>query len=343
MTRRRKYGPAIGALIALHVIVILAGFFAPYDFATQNRDLPFAPPTRPHFIDLQGQFHARPFIYDWAPAPGVFGSYEEDTARARPVYFFVQGPPYTIGGVLSSSIHLFGVDEPARILLLGTDDFGRDQFSRLLYGGQISLWAGLLAAAISLTIGLTLGSLAGFYGGWIDRIFMWLVDLFLALPWLYLLFAVRAFLPLHISAAQTFLLLTMVIGLVGWARPARLVRSVVLSAKERNYVLAARGFGGSDLYLLCRHVLPDTYGILFTQAAILVPQYILAEVTMSFLGLGVGEPVPSWGNMLSYLQKYYVLASYWWMFAPGVVLIWVFLIYYILASDLQTRLKLVRI
>lgn len=343
MARRKKYGLIIGVLIALHLVVVLAGFFAPYDYAAQNRELPFAPPTRLHFVDQQGHFHARPFIYEWAPGPGEFGSYREDTARVWPVHFLVQGDRYTIGGVLTASTHLFGVEEPATILLLGSDDFGRDQFSRLLYGGQISLWAGLLAAALSLAVGLALGSLAGFYGGWIDRIFVWLVDLFLALPWLYLLFAVRAFLPLHISAAQTFLLLTVVIGLVGWARPARLVRSVVLSAKERNYVLAARGFGASDLYLLRRHVLPDTYGILLTQAALLVPQYILAEVTMSFLGLGVGEPVPSWGNMLSYLQKYYVLTSYWWMFAPGVVLILVFLVYYSLASDLQARLRLVKI
>jgi peptide/nickel transport system permease protein len=167
-------------------------------------------------------------------------------------------------------------------------------------------------------------------------------DLFLALPWLYLLFAVRAFMPLHIEPAQAFMLLIAVIGFIGWARPARLIRGIVLSAKERSYVLAARGFGASDLYVMRRHVLPETSGVLLTQAALLVPQYILAEVTLSFLGLGVGEPVPSWGNMLASLQKYYVLTSYSWMFAPGLALIPVFLLYYKLCSVLQERIKFVR-
>ncbi len=137
-------------------------------------------------------------------------------------------------------------------------------------------------------------------------------------------------------------MLVLVIGMVGWARPARLIRGVLLSAKERNYVLAARGFGASDFYLLRRHVLPEAYGLLLTQAALLAPQYILAEVTLSFLGLGVGEPVPSWGNMLASLQKYYVLTSYWWMFVPGLALVSVFLLYYQLCKVLQEQVKLVR-
>jgi peptide/nickel transport system permease protein len=148
--------------------------------------------------------------------------------------------------------------------------------------------------------------------------------------------------PLHIAPAQAFMLLLAVIGFIGWARPARLIRGIVLSAKERAYVLAARGFGASDPYLMRRHVLPETSGVLLTQAALLVPQYILAEVTLSFLGLGVGEPVPSWGNMLASLQTYYVLTSYSWMFAPGLALIPVFLLYYELCSVLQERIKFVR-
>src|SRR3989442_14614774 len=199
-----------------------------------------------------------------------------------------------------------------------------------------------MAATLSLRVGWLLGTLAGFYGRWIDAVLMRSAELFLALPWLYLLFAVRAVLPLSVSPGQAFLLLVLVIGLVDWARPARLIRGVVLSARERNYVLAARGFGASDLYLIRRHIAPQTFGLLLTQAALLVPQYILAEVTLSFLGLGVGEPVPSWGNMLASLQKYYVLPSYSWMFAPGLALIPVFLLYYELCSVLQERIKFVR-
>jgi len=335
VTSQKKLSLALGVLILLHGIVLFAGFFAPYDFATQDRALPFAPPTRLRFFDAQGKLHVRPFVYGLAPRAGQFGNYDEDKTRPYPVRFFVPGAEYKIAEVFSARWHLFGVEEPARIFLLGSDDFGRDQFSRLLFGGQISLLAGLLAASLSLCLGLVLGGAAGFYGKRFDEIIMRCAELFLALPWLYLLFAVRAFLPLHVTPAQAFLLLIMIIGLIGWARPARLIRGVVLSAKERGYVLAARGFGASNLYLLRRHVLPPAYGVMLTQATLLIPQYILAEVTLSFLGLGVSEPLPSWGNMLAALQHYHVLASYWWMFIPGLALIPVFLAYLVLANSMH--------
>jgi peptide/nickel transport system permease protein len=144
-------------------------------------------------------------------------------------------------------------------------------------------------------------------------------------------------LPLQLEPSQAFLMILAVIGLVGWARPARLIRGVVLSAKLRDYVVAARGLGATDAYLLRRHVLPQVLGIALTQAALLTPQYILAEVTLSFFGLGVGEPVPSWGNMLAVLLRYDVLSSYWWMFVPGLALVPVFLLYYVLADALHQR------
>jgi len=155
-----------------------------------------------------------------------------------------------------------------------------------------------------------------------------LAEVFLALPWLYLLFAVRAFLPLHVAPNQVFMLLIAVIGMIGWARPARLIRGVVLCAKEREYVLAARGFGASDMYILRRHILPQISGVALTQAAVFIPRYVLAEVALSFLGLGVTEPAPSWGNLLAALQQYQVLESYWWMLFPALTLIPVFLGYY---------------
>jgi peptide/nickel transport system permease protein len=164
-------------------------------------------------------------------------------------------------------------------------------------------------------------------------------ELFLSLPWLYFLLGVRAFLPLHLSPVRTFFLLICVIGLIGWARPARLVRGIVLSARSRNYVLAARGFGGSTFYILHRHILPQVSGLLLTQATVLVPRYIAAEVTLSFFGLGVSEPVPSWGNMLSALQQYSVLVSYTWMLAPLGALVITSVIYSLLADTLHSRLE----
>ena len=337
MTGRRSLRWLVGMLAGAHAIILLAGFFAPYDAATQNREFSFAPPTRLHLVDAAGRLHAWPFVYAWKSSTAEFGTYEEDTSRPFPVQLLVTGAPYKLSGLVPSRRHLFGVPEPGRVFLLGTDRFGRDQLSRLLYGGQISVLAGVLATSLSLLIGMLAGCLAGFFGRLTDRVLMIGVELFLALPWLYLLLGVRAMLPLHLEPAQAFLLVAGVIGLIGWAKPARMVRGIVLSAKERNYVLAARGFGASGPYLLRRHILPETYGVLLTQATLLLPQYILAEVTLSFLGIGIAEPVPSWGNMLGALQEYNVLVSYWWMFAPALALFPLFLGYFGLASTLQKR------
>ena len=321
----------------LHLVAFFAGFFSPYDFAQQNRDIPYAPPSRLHFRDAQGAMHWRPSVCLLVERPGAFGVYGEDLQKCFTLRFIVRGSKYKSLGLFKSTWHLFGVSAPARVLLMGTDNYGRDVFSRLLYGSQVSLLAGLLATALSLGIGVLLGIIAGYYGGWIDVVVMRCGELFLALPWLYLLFALRAFLPLHINSGQAFLLVIAVIGTVGWARPARLIRGVVLSGKECHYVLAARLFGGSDLYVMRRHILPQTRSILLTQATLLIPQYILAEVTLSFLGLGIGEPAPSWGNMLASLQQYSVLVSYWWMWAPGLAVIPVFLGYLLLANALQAK------
>lgn len=332
MKNKSRIIAAIILLVSLHLVTLLAGFVAPYDPAAQNRELPFAPPTRIHFIDARGHWHLRPFVYQWAPHPDTFNQYDEARGERYPVRFFVQGEGYKLAGLQRVRVHLFGVDGSGQIFLAGTDAYGRDLFSRILYGGQISLAAGLLATVISLFFGLVVGCISGFYGSWIDESAMRLVELFLVLPWLYLLLAVRSFLPLHISPTQAFFLLVTVVGTIGWARPARLIRGIVLSAKTRAYIAASRGFGASDFYILRRHVLPHTYGILLAQAALLVPQYIVAEVTLSFLGLGLSEPAPSWGNLLANLQQYNVLVSYWWMFAPALALVIVSLGYLQLAN-----------
>jgi len=333
---RRNCRLVLGLLGVVYLSTVFAGFLAPSDPATQNRDFSFASPTRLHFVDGTGRLHLRPFVYGLAGARDS-GGYAEDPGRRYPVRFFVRGAPYRVAGILGGNLHLFGTDSPGRLFLMGSDDYGRDQFSRFLYGGQISLFAGLLGAGLSLGIGVVLGGLAGFYGAWVDETIMRAAELFLALPWMYLLLAVRMALPLQIEPAEAFLLVLAVIGLIGWARPARLIRGIVLSARLRDYVAAARSLGASDLYLLRRHVWPQVLGIALTQGALLVPQYILAEVTLSFFGLGVGEPVPSWGNMLASLQRYQVLSSYWWMFVPGLALVPVFLLYYALADALHQR------
>jgi len=334
MSARSRLLVCAAVLGTLHLSVACGGFLAPYDPAAQDREHPYAPPMRPHFVDTQGQIHLRPFFYAQALRTGSFEEYAENRATAIPVKFFVSGAPYRVLGLLPLRVHLFG-GGGVPIFLLSSDAYGRDLLSRVLFGGQVSLLAGLIGAGLTLSIGLCIGAVAGFWGGWKDEVLMRVAELFLALPWIYLLFAMRAFLPLTVPPLQAFLLVVMVLGAVGWARPARIVRGIVLSAKERDFVRAARGFGASDAYLLRRHILPQTASVVLTQAAILVPHFVLAEMTLSFLGLGVPEPVASWGNMLAALQHYNVLVSYWWMYLPALVMVPFFLGYLVLASLLH--------
>jgi peptide/nickel transport system permease protein len=317
-------------LVLWHLAFLCAGFLAPYDPAEQARDLPYTAPAHWQLHDAHG-FHLRPYACE-ASAP------ENQSRACYPVYFFTRGWTYSFAG-REWSLHLFSVPSPGRIAILGTDAFGRDVWSRLLFGGRISLAIGLLASVASLLLAMLVGTASGYYGKWTDELLMGGTELFLVIPWLYFLLALRAMLPLHLSPAATFLLVVGVIGSLGWARPMRLVRGVVLSARERNYVLAARGFGASAAYLLRRHIAPAAAGLLLTQAALLVPQFVAAEAALSFFGLGISEPVPSWGNMLAALQRYSVLVSYWWMLAPALALVITSVMYGWLAEALQRSLK----
>ena len=339
MKRNSKLATVVFPLVGVHLLVLFAGFVVPYNYATQDREHSYARPSRLHFTDCEGKFHLRPFIYTSRLHDGVINQYEEDCAQPAAVKLLVRGEEYTVLGMFTSNLHLFGVDPPARIYLLGTDGFGRDQLSRVLYGGQVSLFAGLFAAALSLALGLAIGGFAGTFGGWVDEVAMRGAEVFMAVPWFYLLLAVRAVLPLQINATLAFILVVGVIGIVNWGGPARLVRGMVLSGRELNFVQAARGFGGTRLYILKRHLLPMTFSVALTQMTVLVPRFILAEVLLSFLGLGIGEPFPSWGNMLAGAQQYHVLSSYWWMLVPALVPVPVILAYHRLADALQGTLQ----
>ncbi len=342
MMHKKKLWLSLLPLALVHILVLGASFFAPYDPAEQHRDAPFERPMSVHFLDSHGKFHFRPFVCTWTNETSTIGSprYAEDCSHVWPLRFLIREETHTPGAAVGTARHFLGVDAPGQVFLLGTDDYGRDQLSRLLYGGQVSLFAGLLATGLSLGLGVLLGGAAGYFGSWLDDVIMRAAEIFMALPWIYLLFALRAFLPLHLGTRQSFFLLVSVIGVAGWAKPSRMIRGVVLSAKQRDFVRAARGFGASNIYILRRHVLPETAAVVLTQAALLISQCILAEITLSFLGLGVGEPVPSWGNMLAGLQNYYVLKNCWWMLVSGLALAPIFLLYHLLAEAFLERFNI---
>jgi peptide/nickel transport system permease protein len=335
-------GPAVRLtrlfLAAVSLCLIFPEFLAPYDPAEQHRDYPYAPPMRLHWRDDHGRFHLRPFVYG-LQSDSTADAYSEDRSREFAIGVVARGPTRQWLGVVPISYRLLSVESPGALFLLGTDGLGRDQWSRLLYGGRVTLLAGLCAAGLALSVGILLGSLAGYLGGWVDAASMRLVELFLAMPWLYLLLAVRAFLPLRVSPLQSFAVIVFILGLVGWARPARILRGVVRSVREQEFVVAARSAGAGPWFILSRHVIPQAASVIRTQAALLIPQYMLAEVTLSYLGLGVSESVASWGNMLQSVQQLSALRHAPWLLAPAVLMIPVFWSFSVLADRAEEHLE----
>src|SRR5258708_80013 len=244
MMHKKKLWLSLLPLALVHILVLGASFFAPYDPAEQHRDAPFERPMSVHFLDSHGKFHFRPFVCTWTNETSTIGSprYAEDCSHVWPLRFLIREETHTPGAAVGTARHFLGVDAPGQVFLLGTDDYGRDQLSRLLYGGQVSLFAGLLATGLSLGLGVLLGGAAGYFGSWLDDVMMRAAEIFMALPWIYLLFALRAFLPLHLGTRQSFFLLFTLIGVAGWAKPSRMISGGFLSAQQPVFARGARGF-----------------------------------------------------------------------------------------------------
>jgi len=317
--RKSDLGLAGGALLVmLYLTALFASFVAPYPPTEMDREHFFHPPQRLHWVDGRGRFHLRPFVHPTAQASAAALEYREDRARALPLRFFVHGAPYRWLGVLPTDRHLYGVDPPGRVYLVGTDPFGRDVLTRLMFGAQISLTVGLVGIAISFTIGLLLGGISGYFGGWVDNAIMRSTELLLTIPGLYLIVALRSVFPTSLSSQQIYLGIVAILAFIGWAGLARIIRGMVLSIRRQEYVAAAEALGMSRLRIITRHILPNTVSFVIVAATISIPGFILGEVFLSFLGVGVQEPSASWGNMLNQARSIRVLTSFPWMlFAPG--------------------------
>ncbi len=314
-------------LVSWHLLLAGAAWIAPHPASRQHRDFASAPPTAVRFTDADGGL-AWPHVCALAADPQHYGRYIQDCGTRHSLQLLADRG--------DGRWAMLQAEAPGQLFLLGTDEFGRDVFSRLLVGGLLSVGSGLAATLVALALAALIGGVAGFFGGVADSLLNRVAELLMAAPLLYLLLAIRAALPIQMDPLAAFGIAIAVISLVGWARPARLVRGVVLSARERGYVLAAKGFGASPAYLLRRHVLPDALPVLWTQAALLAPQFVLLEVTLAFFGLGVPEPVASWGSMLSSLRQYEVLASQWWMLSPAAALTASLLLFGAYAQTLET-------
>jgi peptide/nickel transport system permease protein len=305
-------------LLVLYALALAAPFVAPYPQEEMDRDSFYHPPMSLRWVDGAGRLHPWPFVHPTRIEDPARFVYAEDRTRRLPLRLFASGGPYRLFGLIPTRRHLFGVDAPGRIYLLGTDGLGRDVFSRLLFGAQISLTVGVVGIAISFTIGLLLGGLSGYLGGWVDSAIMRATELLLSIPGLYLLIALRAVFPTDLSSQQVYLGIVVILAFIGWATLARIIRGMVLSIRRQEYVAAAEALGMGRLRIIARHILPNTLSFVIVAATISIPGYILGEVVLSFIGLGVQEPAASWGNMLAQARSLRVLTSFPWMlFAPG--------------------------
>jgi peptide/nickel transport system permease protein len=335
----------IATLLIFYIAVIGADFFAPYDPYASQLEGSLLPPTHLYWQSNQG---AGPHVY-----PTTQGAVDvntgkrlinEDRAHPSPVQLFVKGAEYhflqiklplpTQWSLSNPKIdqvavfpgfkgdrHLFGAVGPGKINLLGTDEQARDQFSRLLFGGRISLSIGLLGVAISFPLGMLIGGISGYFGGIVDGVLMRGVEVLMTIPSIYLIVALAKVLPDTLSSSDRFILIVLITSLVSWTSLARIIRGEVLSLKQREFVQAARAVGGQPLYIIVRHILPQTATFVIISATLSIPSFIGAESVLSLIGLGIQQPDPSWGNLLSLATNASILVFQPWLLWPPAILI----------------------
>ncbi|MBZ8180723.1 ABC transporter permease [Oscillatoria salina] len=333
-----RFGATV--LLILYLAVIAADFVAPYDPYASQVNSSLLPPTTIYWRNQAGEFIG-PHVYPTTQGPTdpETGSRElrVDFARPSPIRLFVRGSEYkflqirlplppkfaevTLFPGIPLDLHLFGTVGSGNINLLGTDEQGRDQFSRLLFGGRISLSIGLIGIAISFPLGMLVGGISGYFGGWTDTFFMRFVEVLMTIPSIYLLVALAAILPPGLTSAQRFLLIVVITSFISWAGLARVIRGQVLSLKQREFVDAARAMGANPFYIIIRHVLPQTASYIIISATLAVPAFIVAESVLSLIGLGIQQPDPSWGNLLSLATNASILVLQPWLIWPPAILI----------------------
>lgn len=310
------------ALVVLGVIyfaLLFADFIAPYTKDFSDRTMAYVPPSKIFTIDENGKF-SKPYTYNYKrefDAQELKIIYTLDRSQKHYVKFFAQGQKYKFLGVIPMKRHLVTTDESGRLYLLGTDINGRDVFSRILFGGRISMTIGFLALFVLFPIGLLYGGIAGYFGGKTDMIMMRFAEAVMSIPSFYLLIILASILPSGMTSVQRFMLIVVILALIGWAGFARVVRGMVLSIKNQEYIQAAKSIGASRLRIIVKHILPQTTSFVIVAMTLSVPSYILSESGLSFLGLGIQQPDASWGNMLKEAQEYTNIIYRPWLLTPG--------------------------
>jgi peptide/nickel transport system permease protein len=281
-------------LILLYLMVIFAEFLAPYDHLAIQEDYVKMPPQLPHFVDQEGRFHLRPFVY------GMETSLDQENLQW---------------------VHTPDVEEPGTLFTCGTDGLGRDLLSRIMFGGRVSLTVGLIGVSLTIIFGASLGTASGYFGGVTDNIMQRIIEVLMSFPTIPLWAALAAAMPPDWSTLKRFFAISVILSLVGWTGLARQVRAKVLAYREMDYTSAARAAGGSDWRIIFVHMLPNALSHIIVVATLSIPGMILAETALSFLGLGIQPPMVSWGTLLQDAQHVGVILQYPWLLIPGIFVI----------------------
>ena len=336
--KKHKLAMFGGIILAVFYIgALFCEFFSPYDIYKRHPSYMYSPPQRIHFFDKKG-FHFRPFVY------GVRGELDLETfetkyvvnkAEKYPIYYFVHGNKYKLWNLFESNIHLFGVKEPGIIFLFGTDELGRDLFSRNIYAARISLSIGLVGVAFSFILGSILGAISGYYGGITDTIIQRVIEFLICIPTIPLWMGLAAALPPEWPPIKVYFGITIILSVLGWCGLARVVRGKLISLREDDFVMAAKISGSGEGRIMIRHLLPSFLSYLIVNLTLSIPNMILGETALSFLGLGLRPPVVSWGVLLNEAQNVQTVSLHPWLLIPSVFVIIAVLAFNFLGDGLR--------
>ncbi len=325
--RHRLALASLAFLIPLCISTLFVEFIAPFPVDKSNSVYVYAPPQMLNLstIDSAGNFHLGFYVNDYrstVDTKAMRRTFEIDPSKRIPVGFFVRGESYQMLGFIKSDIHLFGpLDATQPLHLLGADRLGRDVLSRVIYGARISLSIGLMGVGASLVIGIILGGLSGYYGGWLDSFIQRTIDFTRSLPTIPLWLGLAAALPLSWSPIQVYFVISLILSLVGWTALARVVRGRFLAIRHEDYVTAAHAMGSRTWRIMLVHMLPSMYSHIIAAVTLAIPNMILAETALSFLGLGLRPPVVSWGVLLQDAQSLRVISTSPWMLTPAIAIV----------------------
>ena len=338
--RRHKLALISGLFLAFcYLLLPVAGFIAPYTPNQRDAEHLYAPPQSINFWH-QGEFIG-PYVYETTGEADLVNFrwvYETDVTSPRKLEFFCEGQPYNLFGLIRSDTHLFCAPEGATVFLWGSDRLGRDVFSRILFGAQLSLTVGLIGITVSFVLGIFFGSIAGYFGGKTDWVINRMIEILRSLPELPLWLALSAAVPSNWSPVAVFFVISIILGILDWPGLARAVRSKFLSLREEEYVKAAEMMGAKPSRVIRKHLLPNFMSHLIASATLSIPAMILGETALSFLGLGLRAPAVSWGVMLNDAQNLASIEIYWWTAIPMLPIIVVVLAFNFLGDGLRASL-----